>query len=256
MNRKFYGAVIAMSFALAGCGSLSQVDRNGRTDSPVFPEVGDVTFTTGSYPNVDDLRQVHEGVTRDQLYDLLGRPHFSEGFRVREWDYLFHFNTPQGQRTCQFKVLFDKDLIGRSFHWAPAECASILNADQPVTMKPFSLSGDVGFAFGSAVLTTAGLNTVREVASQLKQISDVEQITVSGHTDRIGDASSNLRLSQQRAESVRSALAAEGIPAAAISAQGFGEERPVMQCDQQNRMDLIACLAPNRRVDIEVQGQR
>src|SRR5690606_5044560 len=45
---------------------------------------------TGSYPNIDNLRQVGDGITRDQLYDLLGRPHFAEGFRVREWDYLFH----------------------------------------------------------------------------------------------------------------------------------------------------------------------
>ncbi|XOT98610.1 outer membrane protein assembly factor BamE, partial [Alcaligenes pakistanensis] len=79
------------------------------------------TFQTGSYPNIDNLRQVREGVTRDQLYDLLGRPHFAEGFKVREWDYLFHFNTAQGIKTCQFKVLFDQDMLGRSFYWQPSE---------------------------------------------------------------------------------------------------------------------------------------
>ena len=249
---------IALAFLLSACGSLSKVSDQGTTDEPVFPDVEDTTFHTGSFPNIDNLRQVGDGTTRDQLYDLLGRPHFSEGFRVREWDYLFHFNTPEGRRTCQFKVLFDKDELARSFHWAPAECASILNqkpVPAPAPMKPFSLSGDVGFAFGSATLTTAGLNTVRDIAPQLKRLSELQQVTVSGHTDRIGNDAVNLRLSQQRAESVRNALAAEGIPASKIRAQGFGKSQPVVQCDQQNRNALIACLAPNRRVDIEVQGQ-
>src|SRR5690606_35598367 len=127
---------------------------------------------------------------------------------VREWDYLFHFNTPDGRKTCQFKVLFDNDKIGRSFYWAPAECADMVNGQAP--MKPFSLSCDVGFAFGSAVLTTAGLSTVRDIPSQLKLLSKLDQVVVSGHTDRIGDAAANQRLSQQRAESVRNALVAEG----------------------------------------------
>src|SRR5690554_5149289 len=159
MSKKLIGAAVLASLAMAGCGTLSQVDQDGYTDEPVFPEVDDVNFKKGSYPNIDNLRQVRDGATRDQLYDLLGRPHFSEGFKVREWDYLFHFNTAEGLKTCQFKVLFDNDKIARNFHWAPAECADILNrgaASQPVA--PFSLSGDVGFAFGSAILTTAGQN--------------------------------------------------------------------------------------------------
>lgn len=257
MNKKLIGVAIAASLALAGCGTLSQVDNKGQTDKPVFPELDDVTFKTGSYPNLDNLRQVRDGVTRDQLYDLIGRPHFSEGFKVREWDYLFHFNTAQGPKTCQFKVLFDDDKIARSFHWAPEACADILNRkDAAPSMTPFSLSGDVGFAFGSAALTAAGLAEVRNIAGQLKQMAKVESITVSGHTDRIGDAASNQRLSQQRAESVRRALVGADIPAVMILAQGFGPDRPVMQCDQQNRSDLIACLAPNRRVELAVQGQR
>lgn len=258
MSKKLIGAAILVSLAVAGCGTLSKVDADGQTDNPVFPDIKKTSFHTGSYPNIDNLRQVQDGVTRDQLYDLLGRPHFAEGFKVREWDYLFHFNTPEGLKTCQYKVLFDKNRIGRSFHWAPAECASILGGEpqpQPQPLKPFSLSGDVGFAFASSTLTAAGVNEIRQIASQLKQVKRLEQITVSGHTDRIGDDASNLRLSQQRAESVRRALVAEGIPAAKIQAVGYGKDRPVVQCDQQVRSDLIECLAPNRRVDIDVQGQ-
>lgn len=260
MNKTLFGAVIIASLGLAGCGSLSQVDAEGRTDEPVFPKVEDVSLDTGTYPNADNLRQVQtsveaNGMTRDQLYDLLGRPHFAEGFKVREWDYLFHFTTANGRKTCQFKVLFDKDRIARSYHWAPAECKDILDSGQNVE-KPFSLSGDVGFAFGSATLTAAGLEAVRSIAASIKPLTHVNSVTVSGHTDRIGDDELNLRLSQQRAESVQRALVAEGIPVTKIKAAGYGKQRPLVRCEQQNRSDLIACLSPNRRVDIEVDAQR
>lgn len=257
MKKKWLVTALLSSLALVGCGTLSQVDSHGQTDNPVFPEVDNVTFQTGSYPNVQNLRQVQDGVTRDQLYELLGRPHFSEGFKVREWDYLFHFNTPQGLKTCQFKVLFDEDKLGRSFYWKPSDCASLLHpVEEKTAIEPFSLSGDVAFSFGSSALTTAGQNTIRDIAKSLKQMSAIQKITVSGHTDRIGNTSANQRLSQQRAETVQRALAAEGIPSAVIQSQGFGSQLPIVQCDQQLRNDLIACLAPNRRVDIDVQGQR
>ena len=124
MNTKLIGITLLTSLSLAGCGTLSQVDDQGKTNEPVFPQLDKdkPEFKTGSYPNMENLRQVHAGVTRDQLYDLLGRPHFAEGFRVREWDYLFHFNTPEGVKSCQYKVLFDKDMKGQSFYWKPAEC--------------------------------------------------------------------------------------------------------------------------------------
>src|SRR5699024_9921968 len=189
MNKVLMGAALVASLGLAGCGSLSQVNSDGTTDDPVFPDVADVKLDNGTYPSVESVSAVlthiaDHGVTRDQLYDLLGRPHFSEGFRVREWDYLFHFTTPEGRQTCQFKALFDKDRVARSVHWAPAECASLF--DQQPAPKSFSLSADVGFAFDSAVLTTAGVGAVSTIADSLKQVSELEGINVAGHTDRIG----------------------------------------------------------------------
>lgn len=70
------------------------------------------------------------GLSKDDIYKILGRPHYDEGmFGVREWNYLFHFRTPgvpanpdigsgvEGITTCQYKVLFDKHKYARSFHW-------------------------------------------------------------------------------------------------------------------------------------------
>ena len=255
MNSKMVLGAIVSALVLAGCGTPSKVDKQGYTDEPVFPKVEDVNFATGSFPNLDNLRSIRAGMTRDQLYNLLGRPHFSEGFKVREWDYLFHFDTAQGTQTCQYKILFDKQRIAQNFHWQPAECADILNP-APAQPKTFSLSGDVSFAFGSAVLSAAGTNEVARIARSLDSARDVEHITVSGHTDRIGSAQANQHLSEQRAAAVRQALIGHGLPAARIQAQGYGASKPVVQCDQTVRSELIACLAPNRRVDIEVQARQ
>ncbi|HYG43942.1 MAG TPA: OmpA family protein [Bordetella sp.] len=248
-------APLAAILLLAGCGTLSSVSREGKTDEPVFPDPEKVGLATGTFPNRASLAQVQEGVTRDQIYELIGRPHFAEGFQVREWDYLFHFRTPQGIRTCQFKILFDQDKVARSFFWAPENCQP---GAQPVAQAPqkYTLGSDVSFGFGSATLTPAGLAGVAEIAADLRAKKTIEQLEIVGHTDRIGSDEANDALSQRRAEAVRQALIDYGIPAGGVRALGYGKRQPVVQCDQANRDALIACLAPNRRVTIEASGAR
>ncbi|MCD0505890.1 OmpA family protein [Bordetella petrii] len=248
-------APLAVALLLAGCGTLSDVSREGTTDQPVFPDPGKVSLATGTFPNLDSLAQVQQGVTRDQVYDLIGRPHFAEGFQVREWDYLFHFRTPAGIRTCQFKVLFDGDKIARSFFWAPADCRP---GAKPAAAAPqkYTLGSDVSFGFGSATLTVAGQARVAEIAAELRRTQTIEQLEIAGHTDRIGSDAANDALSQRRAQAVREAFIANGIPADGVRAVGYGKRQPLVQCDQAKRAELVACLAPNRRVDIQASGTR
>jgi outer membrane protein OmpA-like peptidoglycan-associated protein len=112
------------------------------------------------------------------------------------------------------------------------------------------LSADALFGFDSAMLSAEGQQAVQGVLAQVREASQVQSIRVTGYTDRIGSASYNQTLSQRRAEAVRMALVQGGVPAASISAEGRGAAEPVVQCDQRNRRELIACLAPNRRVQI------
>ncbi|MFA5491011.1 MAG: OmpA family protein [Candidimonas sp.] len=251
-------ATVAAAFLLAGCGSLSKVSQEGTTDEPVFPDPDSTTFNTGAFPNLDDLRLVAPGVTKDQLYNLLGRPHFAEGLvGVREWDYLFHFRTPQGIQTCQFKILFDKDKLAQSFFWKPEGCAAFLNSGQPVSKaENYTLGSDLTFAFGSATLTAAGQARIAEIAAQLRQYQTIDAVQVAGHTDRIGGDAANAQVSQRRAEAVRQALIDGGVPAGVIQAAGHGERQPVKECAEQGRSALIACLAPNRRVEISAYGKK
>ena len=125
--RPWVGVLLTAATLIAGCGSLSEVSGDGTTDRPVFPKIEDARLDhrQGTYPNAENLSRLRAGMTKDQLYALLGRPHFAEGFSAIEWDYLLHMPASQAgaePRLCQFKVLFDRDRIARSFHALPAGC--------------------------------------------------------------------------------------------------------------------------------------
>ncbi|MBY4896179.1 outer membrane protein assembly factor BamE [Cupriavidus sp. AU9028] len=116
---------------LGGCGNLSRIDDRGASASPVWPAMDETTMTLreGIHPDPARLALVKPGMTKDQLYHLLGRPHFLEGFFfVREWDYLFHLQTPSGDKACQYKVLFDRDMRAQQFLWREQACADAATA--------------------------------------------------------------------------------------------------------------------------------
>ena len=60
----------------------------------------------------------------------------------------------------------------------------------------------------------------------------------------------DIALSARRAEAVRDYLVARGVAASLISAEGRGSSEPVVECTRERGPALIACLAPNRRVEI------
>jgi len=74
------------------------------------------------------------------------------------------------------------------------------------------------------------------------------RLELSGHTDRSGSASYNLRAAQKRAEMVSDQLVARGVPASAISVSSDGEERPLVPTEDGVRE------VQNRRVDIVLVG--
>ncbi len=232
-------------------------------DTTSFPDPRKATLKEGLFVDVDNLRLFARGMSKRQLYSLLGTPHFGEGmWGVHEWNYLFNFrSTPGGDYfTCQFKVDFDGKGIAQAAHWKPQACAAVLDpprpppppapAPAPMPTEPLRLAADAMFAFDSAVLTPEGRRNVDALLQQVRDASRVQTIQVIGYTDRIGSDRYNLVLSQRRAEAVRAALIAGGVPAAAIVAEGRGKADPLVQCEQAQRKALIVCLAPNRRVEL------
>ncbi|MCY1370438.1 Outer membrane protein A [compost metagenome] len=86
-------------------------------------------------------------------------------------------------------------------------------------------------------------------------------MTVEGHTDRLGSDSYNQKLSEERATAVKNYLVTSGkLDGSKISAVGKGETMPVTKpgdCKGTKRTAaLVACLQPDRRVDVEVTGTR
>jgi len=85
-------------------------------------------------------------------------------------------------------------------------------------------------------------------------------VIVTGHTDRIGSAAYNKKLSEARAVTVKDYLISKGVDQKLIfwEGKGFANPVPVTKfCDNKmSRKQLIECLAPNRRVDIEAVGQK
>jgi OmpA-OmpF porin, OOP family len=112
------------------------------------------------------------------------------------------------------------------------------------------------FEFNKAVLTPEARKKIdQEVIAKLGDLKDVRYIIVNGHADRLGSSQYNQRLSEKRADAVRAYLVSKGVDAGKVETLGFGKTLPVKACpDQKERKALIACLADNRRVVVEVQG--
>lgn len=164
-------------------------------------------------------------------------------------------------RVCQYKVLFDTDDLARSFYWKPASCAGLLAEkmpEAPAEPASFTLSADTLFEFDSATLSAKGRDALDALARKIDQRHDrIGGIRIVGYTDRLGDKMYNGLLSQQRAHAVLRYLAHQGVPEKLMTATGLGEANPVETgCGgDQPRDALIACLAPDRRVEVQVFGK-
>ena len=128
---------------------------------------------------------------------------------------------------------------------------------QPPVIEQISLSSDVLFAFDKAELKPEGMKKIDDIASRLKG-ANVQLINTIGHADRIGPDKYNQQLSEKRAEAVKEYLAQQGVETSKVHSEGRGKSDPVTgdQCKGMKGDKLISCLQPDRRVDIEVRGEK
>lgn len=137
-------AASLMMIALLACGCTRQISRglsdDGKVDEVVFANERFLGPDGGSYPGPAALQRLGPGMTKAQLMGLVGPPHYREGFAAREWDYLFLFRTAQGDRSCHYKVVFDRQYRARTLLWNPESCADWLksqaSADRPEAIEP------------------------------------------------------------------------------------------------------------------------
>jgi len=113
------------------------------------------------------------------------------------------------------------------------------NGDQIILNMP----NNVTFDSNASQLKPAGANTLSGVAMVLKEYEDT-RVHIIGHTDSSGSRELNMRLSEQRAESVGTALITMGVDASRLSMSGVGPDQPVAS------NSTAAGKAQNRRVTL------
>lgn len=133
----------------------------------------------------------------------------------------------------------------------PPAPASVQPAGEKVT-----LDADTLFDFDKAVLRPAGMTALDQFLEKMKNVNP-EVIIAVGHADRFGSDAYNQSLSERRAASVKNYLVSRGIAANLVHTEGKGETQPLTKagdCTGAKSAKIIACLQPDRRVELEVVG--
>ncbi|WP_304680078.1 OmpA family protein [Neisseria blantyrii] len=170
---------------------------------------------------------------------------------------------------CWKNTYFDKATQGRvecGDAVEPAPVAVVEQAPQYVD-ETVSLSAKTLFGFDKDVLRAEAQDNLKVLAQRLGQ-TNVQSVRVEGHTDFMGSEKYNQALSERRANVVANYLVSNGVPASKTSAVGLGESQAQMTqvCEAEvaklgakaskakKREALIACIEPDRRVDVKIRS--
>lgn len=110
--------------------------------------------------------------------------------------------------------------------------------------KTFVLE-DCNFETGKSVLQPESYAVLDELVAYLTRKDD-ERIELGGHTDNVGSAASNMKLSQDRANVVRDYLLSKGIDPNRVIAKGYGMTQPVADNKTESGR------AQNRRTEVKI----
>lgn len=127
-------------------------------------------------------------------------------------------------------------------------CPSGVNATSEIAADPL-------FDFGQSTLNAAGRQQLDQIIATA-QTQKFDSVVLTGYTDPLGSSALNDQLSLARAQSVKTYLTSNGFPNKPITAQGKGSQNlkvPLSACPTSGQAQ-ISCLAPNRRVEITLQG--
>ena len=253
---------VAIASAVCGTPAFAQAISFDNTDAShvEFPSMDKAWLKNGAIMDPMHPRSRGLGLTKNQVRSIISYPHFSEAmFGEREWNYIFNFKKPDGSYlTCQYQVQFDDKVRTKGLYWDREECLRFVQGkpvEQP--LRSIILGADGLFAFGKssfADLLPAGRQKLKRLAEQINKGYNLKSLEVVGHTDRIGSSASNMLLSQARAETVKTFLAANGISNALMTARGVGSTQPIVTCAGPATPTVIACLQSNRRVEVSVNG--
>jgi len=140
---------------------------------------------------------------------------------------------------------------------APAPVAAPAAAPaKPAAAKPekVTTASAVNFDFDRYVIRPDARGKLDDMVGKLRTVN-LEVIIAVGHADRLGGDAYNMKLSVRRADSVKAYLVSKGVAASRVYTEGKGERQPVKDCKGDGKTkELIACLEPNRRAELEAVG--
>ncbi len=157
---------------------------------------------------------------------------------------------------CPF-IDTDGDAIADWADNCPNEPGPLSNAGCPekkkqlvvITKEKIKITEKIYFDFGKATIQKRSFPLLNNVASVILNHPDIPLVQVEGHTDSVGKAEINRKLSQERADAVREYLIKKGgVAAEKLVAKGFGPDRPQASNATEKGREQ------NRRVEFMIQG--
>ncbi|KAB2840238.1 OmpA family protein [bacterium] len=136
--------------------------------------------------------------------------------------------------------------LGLNYNWAPEPCPA---CDRPAQVEARQITIDqvIHFEFDKANIRPQSYPILDDVVAIIKSNPSIKMVKIEGYTDSIGSDAYNMKLSQRRANSVKTYLVNKGIPASMLDAVGFGESKPVAT------NDTAEGRAKNRRTEFHVE---
>ncbi len=113
--------------------------------------------------------------------------------------------------------------------------------DRVVTDGKFITTG-IRFDSGESTIRPESAGTLKQIFNMMQEHPDLK-FSIEGHTDNVGDADFNQKLSEERAVAVKTRLVEMGIDAGRMETKGWGENNPI---DNNNTPEG---RANNRRVE-------
>jgi OmpA-OmpF porin, OOP family len=274
--------------------SLHEYTRNDRSNFPrlAYEESFKITdyFEKGGLPaaanNPANLTPLVNDAAklRQDLWDAAAKLKGHAGWRCAEQKTacaeveLVHagneFNQQQWRHAKPY-VQIAEDLIGDAQRAAeacvppPAPVVAIVAPPAPVIAPapvPVNAAANVLFNFDKRDLSNIRPYTKDQLDTLIAQIKSasitVSSIKLIGHADRLnstGDANYNIKLSQDRVETVRAYMISRGVPANLISTEFKADTQQIEACTKakfRSNAELQECLLPNRRVEVLLSGVR
>jgi len=142
---------------------------------------------------------------------------------------------------------------------APAAAPVVMAAAAALPVsKKVTVDANILFDSDKSAIRPADRDKLDRLVADIRGL-DSQNITATGHADRMGSDASNQVLSQQRVDAVKAYLVGKGIESNRVQTSAKGETQPTTsagECKDANNAKNVACMQPDRHVFLEISGTR